>query len=157
MLQQAQSFGYDVLKTTASVMAVDMTAKPVIKKAIPKDLVAGAYASDGVMYALSSDIVDYFTEGSSKLLDGQYFNFADDALYFGLLSGAVDQTDVGVMMYDQIRNVVPLSQDMNIALTNGLVVSGGRVVMQMVDTNPNTPDVIKMVRRPLTTIASRVA
>ena len=155
MLQQAQGFAYDVLKTTASVMAVDMTVKPVIKKAIPPNMVAASYATDGVNYALASDVVDYFTEGSSKLLDGQYFNFADDALYYGLLSGGIDQSGVAVQAYQQIKNVSPLSNNLNIALTNGLIVSGGRVAMYMVDTNPNTPDVLKMIRRPLTTISSR--
>ena len=155
MLQQAQGFGYDVLKTTASVMAVDMTVKPLIKNAIPPNMVGAAYAADGVNYALASDVVDYFTEGSSKLLDGQYFNFADDALYYGLLSGGVDQSGVALQAYEQIKNVSPLSDNVNVALTNGLIVSGGRVVMHMVDTNPNTPDVLKMIRRPLTTLSSR--
>ena len=156
MLQQAQSFGYDVLKTTASVMAVDLTVKQPIKNMIPSNMVGASYAVDGVNYSLASDIVDYFTTGSSTIMDGRYFEFADNALYYGLLSGAVDQSGVALMTYKEIQKVSPLSQNVNEALTNGAIVSGGRVFMNMVDSNPATPDIMKMIRRPLTTISQKV-
>lgn len=146
-----KSIAWDVLKTTASVVAVNALGIPnMVREVVPVGGLGkvGGYATDGVIYGLANEVVDYATMGSSTLSRMEYANYLDNVIFFGAVSGVSVESGLVNFAYDQMSGLLPLSSEMNLNLTEGLVISSGRVAADLIDANPNVPNFIKYVRHP---------
>jgi hypothetical protein len=151
-----KNLGMDILKTTASVMAVRMSGVgDYAQNVLGASGKLSGYAVDGLTYALSNELVDYFTEGSSTLSRMDYIRYADNVVFFGAVSAASSETGAVKFAYENFRKVSPLEDEMNKNLVEGLVVSTGRVGSNMILSSPANNDVFRMIRSPVTRILGR--
>ena len=83
------------------------------------------HASNGVLYFLISDAMNYATGNGSKLLNGNMYGVVDDSLFLGALSAGSELTKADQMLYDTLSNVTRDRNTINI-LVDSAIVSTGR-------------------------------
>lgn len=151
MTDTLKTFAWETLKTTGAVFAVNMTPLPeYLNRALPKNPV-GVHLAKGSSYALSKTLVDQLTNGSSHVSTMDYIGLLDDASFFSIVSGVVDKSDLNLMAYNAVASVSPLSQQMNIDVVDGLTISGGTLVANLLDYSTGNNWVFDFIRRPVST------
>ena len=150
MMDQVRNIAWDTLKTTTGIVAVNMAGIPqMVRNAVPNtDLKPMAYGADGLLYAGVSEGVDYLSGDNSTIVNGDWYGYIDNIAFMGVASAVVNETGMVKFAYDQLNNVSPLGRDMNLNLTEGLVISSARVVGDLIERSPQVPDQIKYLRHP---------
>lgn len=137
-METAKAIAWDLVKSTGAVMAVNMSGFPNVVRSALGDNQRLGYLSDGVTYALANDIVNYATGTGSKLMNGQWYAYMDDAIFFGVVSGVTLETGVSQMIVDQL-GVLPFSRDITLSIAEGAIVSGAKVLGDTIDAQPIGP------------------
>ena len=149
MLDQVRDIAWDTLKTTAGIVAINVAGVPQkIRDMMPSDAKPVSYAVDGVTYALVSEGTDYLSGDPSTIVQGDWYGYIDNVAFMGVVSAVSNETGLVKFAYDQLGNISPLGDEMNINITEGLVVSSGRAIGDMIDRTPQIPDQIKYLRHP---------
>lgn len=151
MTDTLKSFAWETLKTTGAVFAVNMTPLPqFLNRSLPQNPV-GVHLAKGSSYAVSKTLVDQLTNGASHISNMDYVGLLDDATFFSILSGVVDKSDLNLMAYNAVSTVSPLSQQMNVDIVDGLTISGGTLVANLLDLSTGNNWIFDFVRRPVST------
>jgi hypothetical protein len=146
MLEQAKGVGINVLKTTGGVMAINIAGVPsMVRNAVGTNKIL-SYGADGLIYGLVADGVDYVSGSNTSLFTGDYWGFVDDVVFMTVVSAVCSETNLVTMAYNQIANVSPLDRDMNLNLVEGALISTGRALGDLIDSNPQFPDAIHKIR-----------
>jgi len=148
MLDQVKDIGWDALKSTTGIIAINMAGVPsMVRKMIPSDIKPAGYLADGVIYALVGEGIDYFSGDQSTIINGDWYGYIDNIAFMGVASGVVNESGISNIALQQISNVSPFDEEMNLNLTEGLVVSAARAIGDFIDITP-LPDQIKYLRHP---------
>lgn len=145
MTEHVQKILYDVLKTSVGVFAVsqlDLASK------IPnsdRNLVI-RHATNGLIYFLVSDGVDYASGRPSKLLSGSIKHVVDDTVFFGGLSLGTELTGVDAKVADLVGATIASDRKLVNTLVDGVIVSTGRIVGDYIDATPEIPHFLKSAR-----------
>ena len=149
MTDTLKTFAWETVKTTGAIFAVNMTPLPsYLTSALPKNPV-GVHLAKGSSYAVAKTLVDQLTNGNSHVSNMDYIGLLDDASFFSILSGVVDKSDLNLMAYNAVASVSPLSQEMNIDIVDGLTISGGTLVANLLDVSTGNNWLFDFVRRPV--------
>ena len=133
-----QNIAYDAVKTTAAVMAVNMTVGQPIKNQFGTTNPIAEYAADGVCYALAGDLVNIVTGAPSDLLNMRYTRFLDNCLFMGEVAVGADKTGATNLALNTMRNFnLPLSESMQYDIAQGIIISSARELANIIS-NPNT-------------------
>ncbi len=156
MTETLKFYAYDTLKTTAAVMAVSALNIPGYLSNVLPSGNPGLYLADGISYALARDLVNQVSGGGSNLMNMNYVALLDDTAYFAIASGVTDGTGVNTMLYDNISKLSPLSQNVNMGLTNGAIISGATAVANLLDVSTGNNMLFDFIRRPVSTTYQRL-
>lgn len=151
-MDQARNAAYEIGKTTVAVAAVSMTGLSDAVSNAVGDSTVGNVLANGALYALSSDVVNYFTENKSLLMEGKYAEYADNVVFLGGLSELGRMTNLNQAAYDAIAGVSPLDAQTNVRLTEGVLVAGGKYLGNMLDEAAVLPPPMRYVRHPVTSL-----
>ncbi|MDP2059187.1 MAG: hypothetical protein Q8J97_05560 [Flavobacteriaceae bacterium] len=141
-----QKLGYDGLKSYAGVM-VASNLKVADRLNFGNSLV-GTSATNGVLYASISDVINYFSGQRSKIVSGDIMGIVDDALFFGALSGGARITGADAQAFQIINQASPFNRETNLQLLETAILTGGRFLGDYIETTPQAPDALKRLRRP---------
>lgn len=157
MTDTLKTFAWETVKATGSIFAVNMTPLPqYLSRALPQNTV-GVHLAKGSSYALAKALVDQLTNGQSHISNMEYVALLDDATFFSILSGAVDKSDLNLMAYNAVASVSPLSQQLNIDLVDGLTISGGTLIANLLDFSTGNNRVFDFIRRPVSTTYNMIS
>jgi hypothetical protein len=117
-------------------MAVNMSGLPGVVRSALGDNQRIGYVTDGVSYALANDIVNYATGSGSKLVNGQWYAYVDDVVFFGAVAGITLETGVSEIIVNQL-GVLPFSSDINLSIAEGVIVSAAKVMGDTIDAQPS--------------------
>jgi hypothetical protein len=149
MLNQVQNMAWETAKSTAGIMLYNLSGAPdMLRNAVPSDLKLATYAVDGLGYALVGEGVDWMTGNTSTIVDGDWYGYIDNVAFMGVVAGISNESGLVTFAFNQIKNVSPLDFKMNLAITEGLVISSGRAVGDLIDNMPNVPSQLKLLRHP---------
>jgi hypothetical protein len=112
-------------------------------------------ASNGVIYFVVSDGLDYMLGNGSKLLNQNFLGLLDDVVYFGSSSALVELTKVDAEAFKIANKTLKLSRDMSDTLVQSAIVSGTRFLGDYIDSRPEVPNAVKMFRHPVSGMANR--
>lgn len=110
------------------------------------DSFALRHGSNGAIYFLISDAINYVTNGSSKLLSGNVFGIVDDTLFLGALSGASELTHLDQMLHDTLGTVTTDRKVLS-TLVDSVIVSSGRILADYIDST-SLPTYVHAIRHP---------
>lgn len=154
MAQAVQKVAMDVAKTTAGIVIAKSAKIP--EKLDFGDSFAMRNASNGVLYYLISDVIDYVSEGKSSFMTYDPLVIGDDVAFYSLLSVVAELSATDEALQKMLSETLNLSNDVAEALVEGAIISGGRYIADFVVNASQTPDVIKMLRHPLKKILGHV-
>lgn len=146
-----KAYSWDTLKTTASVIGINMTPIPqALQRALP-DSFAGYHLAKGASFAVARSLVDQVTNGQSELFNMNYVALLDNTAFFGIVSGVVDKTDINNMVYKAIDTTLPISEQLKVDLLDGITISAGSAVAGLLDVSTGNNAVFDFIRRPIST------
>lgn len=156
-LDYAKNIAWDTVKTTAAVMAVNMTVSRPIHDMIPSNNIVVAYGADGACYALASEVVELFTGGNSNLKNMQYTKFMDDALFMGVVAGTTEQAGLAQFALKTIDTAnLPLSTPTKVNIVQGLTVASARELSKIIESSElGQNPMIAWVRYPMTQLLGK--
>lgn len=141
-----QKFGYEYLKSIGGVLVarqIDLAGKLDLG-----DSFLMVHGSNGVIYFLISDLINYLSSKGSKLLTGNINGILDDSVFFGGMSAVTEVSNVDKMVYDLLQqNIIRDTKTLEIAIDSGIL-TGGRILASYVDSTANAPSWLKSVRHP---------
>lgn len=141
-----KKLGLDVLKTSAGIMAVNMSGlSQMVRDRVGTQNRYLSYGADGLIYAAVREGVDYLS-GEQTVLNGDLNGYIDNIAFMSLWTATASESGLIGFGYNQISNLSPLDAKMNLALTEGVVISSGTVVSDMLDKSPMVPEQLKLVR-----------
>lgn len=144
-----KTLGYDIVKTSAGIFVVRALNVPDM---VGDKLPASAQRlTDGVLYTGAREIVSVAAGEESKLLSGDWMGLMDNIAFFSLLSLGVNESGVGAALVNSVNSVSPLSQDQNLIVAEGAVVTGGTVLANFLDVQTGDNKLFDFVRRPVST------
>ena len=156
MTDTLKFYAYDTLKTTGAIMAVSALNIPGYLSGVLPSGNPGLYLADGLSFGLARDLVNQITYGGSNLGNMNYIGLLDDIAYFSIASGVADNTGVNMMLYNSVSQVSPLSQNMNIGLANGALISGATAVANLLDVTTGNNVLFDFIRRPISTAYNKM-
>jgi hypothetical protein len=146
-----KAYAWETVKTTGAIFAVNMTPIPqALKNTLPQNF-AGFHLSKGGSYALAKSLVDQITNGQSDLFQMNYVNLLDNTAFFSILSGAVDKSDLNLMAYNAVDAVIPVSKDLKLDIVDGITISAGSAIANLLDVSTGNNVVFDFIRRPVST------
>jgi hypothetical protein len=157
VLHSLKTIGMDMGKTAASVFAVHLTVGPTIVNLAGQQHEIIMFGAEGTCNAIASDIVDYFVQGRSKLLNGDILPLLDDAAFMGVVSGVCSKSGVS----DQVLNLIgtvnlPIDPKYQGLLVQAGVISGARELSNVLErTEIGQNQFVRYARHPISSIAGR--
>ena len=106
------------------------------------------HASNGALYALVSEVINYASGDESKLMNMDLFGLGDNIVFFSALSAGVEVTQVDKTVYDVLNKQANLSRDTSDLITESAVLSMGRISARIIDQTPGLPSWIRLIRHP---------
>lgn len=103
--------------------------------------------SNGVIYFLISDAINYVSGGGSKLLSGNISAVVDDSVFLGALSAGSELSHADSMLYDTLSNVTTDRKTLSI-LVDSAIISGGRILGDYIDSTAGLPSYVHAIRHP---------
>ncbi len=91
-------------------------------------------ASNGMVYFLISDAINYVVNKNSKILNGDVYGVVDDSLFLGSLSLGTEVTKTDKLLYDTFSSVIQ-NEKLLYTLTDSVIVSSGRILADYIDSN----------------------
>jgi hypothetical protein len=154
VLTSLQNIAFDSIKTTIATVGVNMTVSRPIHNLVGTNNDILAYSSDGLCYALSNDLVNYVTTGSSELLSGQYALYLDDALYMGTVGYTSDKSGFTELALNSLGYLnLPIGQQYQVDITQGLIVASARELSNVVGASSLASNpVYNWIRHPVSSI-----
>jgi hypothetical protein len=142
-----QNVLYDIAKTSLGVVIVDAVDLQSKVNVLGTSLIA-RNATNGFMYFLISDSVNYLSGKGSKLLQGDMKAVVDDTIFMGALSGVAEVSGADEKLMKLLGSTVIKDQKLlNIAVESSII-SGGRILAHYIDATPEVPQFLKSVRHP---------
>lgn len=130
MLQQIIG---NVVNNTVAVGVLELSGIPALIKPNSNQVVK--VLANGAMFSIAEEGVDYVMHGTSKLMEGQYLNFVDSALYNAIIYAGIEATDADFMLYNAISGVSPLPPFINQNLAMGCLVAGAKTLEEVLAQN----------------------
>ena len=143
----AKQLGFDLLKSygiTVAMNQIDLQRK----LNFGSNPFVGGF-TNGAMYALSSDAINYLSIGQSKLLNGDIAGLVDDSVFFGVISSGVKMAGLDATIMKTIETVSPFGRSTNIDIAEAGLLTGGRLAGDYIVSQSSVPSFLKTVRRPL--------
>ncbi len=110
------------------------------------DSIIARSVSNGMVFFVISDAVNYVSNGSSKLLNGDIKGVFDDSLFLGTLALGAEVSKTDKILSDLLSKVIS-NEQLLYGLTDSVLVSGGRILGDYIDTS-STSRYAHMVRHP---------
>ena len=112
------------------------------------DSFATLHGSNGVLYTLVSDVIDYATVGESKLMNMDVYGIGDNIVFFSAVSATADVTNADQMVQDVLRGQAGLSSDTSELITESAILSAARITGRLIEETPGLPNWMNVVRHP---------
>lgn len=109
-------------------------------------------ASNGATYFVVSDAINAVFGQGSKLLSYDVYGSLDDIGFFTATSMVADKTGTDADLYNLIRDKFNLSQNNAELVAESAIVSGTRFLADYIDSQPDLPSVLHVVRHPVSYI-----
>lgn len=109
---------------------------------------AMVHGSNGALYTLISDVIDYASGGESKIMNMDVYGLADNLVFLSALSGAAELTKLDDMAFDVFNKQAGLSRNTSELIAESMVLSTGRITARIIDETPQVPVWLKVIRHP---------
>jgi hypothetical protein len=106
------------------------------------------HGSNGALYALVSDVVDFASGDGSKIMNMDYFGLIDNVAFFSALSAGAEITKADKMIYDVLKGQINLSRDTSALIAESAILSGGRIAGRIIDETASVPSWLRVIRHP---------
>ena len=157
-MEIAKNIGYDSLKMTGSVIALNMSGLPTKMRSYI-DNPGYLYLVDGSLYTMSKAIVDMSTNGKSVFQSDSYINVLDDVGYMSLISAGTNNLNIQQNIYNTIDKTAPnsiLNDNLKMSLTDGLIISSASALGNVLDVYTGDNEVFNTIRRPVSSLLGKL-
>lgn len=104
--------------------------------------------SNGILYALISDVIDGVSGEGSKIMNADAYGMIDDVLYLGAVSAATDISKMDGAVFNILNKEAKLSRNTAELVTESAVLSAGRIAGRLIDETPGVPPWLSVIRHP---------
>jgi len=112
------------------------------------DSFAMVHGSNGVLYTLISDVIDYASTGESKMMKLDVYGLGDNIVFLSALSAGAEVTQADKMVYDVLNKQAGLSRDASDLITESAILSAGRITGRLIEETPGMPTWLNVIRHP---------
>ena len=112
------------------------------------DSFAMVHGSNGVLYTLISDVIDYASGEPSKLMNLDVYGIGDNIVFLSALSAGAEVTQADKMVYDVLNKQANLSRDTSDLITESAILSAGRITGRLIEETPGLPNWMNIIRHP---------
>ena len=112
------------------------------------DSFAMVHGSNGVLYTLISDVIDYASGEQSKLMNLDVYGLGDNVVFLSALSAGAEVTKADKMVFDVLNSQAGLSRDTSDLITESAILSAGRIAGRLIEETPGLPSWVNVVRHP---------
>ena len=109
---------------------------------------AMVHGSNGVLYTLISDVIDYASGEPSKLMNLDVYGIGDNIVFLSALPAGAEVTQADKMVYDVLNKQANLSRDTSDLITESAILSAGRITGRLIEETPGLPNWMNIVRHP---------
>jgi hypothetical protein len=130
-----QAIMWDVAETSATIAVLEaLKVSDLIQSSNPMVEVAKA----GLIWGISDEVIDFLRNGSSALLEGNYYYFVDQVFFNSVVYGAIERLGVGERVLD-VTDGLPFGSANN-AVATGIMKVSAKTLAQIIDQYyDNTP------------------
>ena len=120
---------------------------------IPEKLEMGesfamVHGSNGVLYTLVSDVIDYASGEQSKIMNMDIYGLGDNIVFLSAMSATAEVTGADKAVYDVLSKQGNLSRDTSDLITESAVLSAGRITGRIIEQTPGLPNWLNIIRHP---------
>ena len=140
--------GVNVVKYGGGVMIANLSGlSGMVRDKVGQKNKVMIYGSDGLVYSSVSEGVDMaFGDPNTLIQHGDVAGFVDLAVFLSLVSAGVNESGLVRTVFDAVSGISPLDREINLALVEGGIVAGGRIIGEYIDRTPMIPDIVKYGR-----------
>lgn len=111
-------------------------------------------ASNGALYFLVSDAINYATNGTSKIMNMNVVGALDDIGFLTATSTVADVSGTDTQLLNAVQQNLGLSRQNAEILSESSIISGSRFLADYIDSQADLPSFLQIVRRPASYVVS---
>jgi len=96
----------------------------------------GISLKNGAVMTGSEQLLEMYNTGNSKFNRQDWFGLVDDVVYNGSVFWAMNKTNIGANLVNQVNDISPLDRRYNEMLVSGAIMAGAATLKDVVNTSP---------------------